>query len=233
VDLIFGLPESVPRDWEADLEQAVALGATHVSAYGLTAESATPLGRRVAAGREAMPGEDAYEAEFLAASRVLSLHGFTHYEVSNFAKPGHESRHNWHYWIGTSYLGLGPSSHSYVGDERIWNVRSWPAYRRAAEEGSSLRAGRERPDPAARRLEALWLGLRTRRGISPPVSEAAARRIRRWTDAGWARIDADGRLRLTPRGWLRMDAIVAELDQPRSRREFEEPEPLCGGAEAR
>ena len=211
VDLIFGLPSAVPRDWRSDVRRALSLGVTHVSAYGLTAEPATPLGRRVETGRLLMPDEDRYGDEYLEVSTRLREAGFRHYEVSNFARPGHSSRHNWHYWDGSEYLGLGPSSHSYLGAERIWNVYRWDSYRKAATAGTSLRAGRERPDDAARRLERSWLGLRTDHGIRlGRVSPAARARLAEWSRAGWA-TTTGSRVRLTPEGWLRLDALASEI----------------------
>src|SRR5690606_18225905 len=123
LDLIFGLPARLGRDWGADLDRALALEPTHVSLYGLTAEPATPLGRWVGEGRETLADEDAYEAEYMLAADRLAAAGYVHYEVSNFARPGRESRHNSAYWTGAAYLGLGPSAHSYVPPERRWNLR--------------------------------------------------------------------------------------------------------------
>lgn len=211
IDLIFGLPVSVPRDWREDVGRALSLGVTHVSAYGLTAERRTPLGRRVEAGRVRMPDEDRYGDEYLEVSTRLREAGFRHYEVSNFARPGHPSRHNWHYWDGSEYLGLGPSSHSYLGGERIWNVYRWDRYRKAAAAGTGLREGRERPDAEARRLERIWLGLRTDRGLRlDRVSPAAQTRLAEWERAGWTSI-TDSRVLLTPEGWLRLDALASEI----------------------
>jgi oxygen-independent coproporphyrinogen-3 oxidase len=214
VDLIFGLPDDVGRDWGHDVETAAELGATHVSTYGLTAETGTPLGRMVELGRASLADEERYEREYLEAVDRLETAGFRVYEVSNHALPGLECRHNWHYWIGTDYYGLGPSAHSFVGGERSWNVRRWEAYRTATRAGEDPREGRERPDGDRSRLERAWLGLRTRRGLAlDEVEDCPAARavVTRWEFSGWARREGR-RLRLTPAGWLRMDALVAQLD---------------------
>ena len=211
VDLIFGLPTDVPRSWGDDLKRAVSLGVTHVSAYGLTAEPRTPLGKMVANGRVRMPDEGVYADEYSETVNILSMYDFKQYEVSNFALDGYECRHNWHYWIGSEYLGLGPSAHSHVGGRRIWNVTQWQAYRDAARSGASVREGYEIPTRADRRLESLWLGLRTRRGIDVAAHGIEADLVSHWVAEGWASI-SDGILRLTPEGWLRMDGLVAELD---------------------
>jgi oxygen-independent coproporphyrinogen-3 oxidase len=211
VDLIFGLPADVARSWGDDLERAVSLGVTHVSAYGLTAEPRTPLGKLVTSGGVRMLDEDQYGDEYHQAVNILNQHEFKQYEVSNFAAGGYECRHNWHYWIGTEYLGLGPSAHSFVAGQRIWNVTQWPAYRDAARSGAPVREGRETPTRADRRLESLWLGLRTRRGVELAAHRIEAGLVYHWVAAGWASI-SEGVLRLTPAGWLRLDGLVTELD---------------------
>ena len=210
VDLIFGVPGEVSRSWRHELEHATELALPHVSAYGLTAERRTALGRRVDSGRVRMPDQEQYEYEYLTAVEILESHHLKQYEVSNFARSGYECRHNWHYWIGTEYLGVGPSSHSFVRGRRSWNVRDWPAYRAAARDGTSLREGHEEPTPQQRSLESLWLGLRTRRGIDLARHEITENSVASWIEEGRATL-ADGRLRLTARGWLLLDEVVTEL----------------------
>ena len=137
----------------------------HVSLYGLTVEAGTALGRAVAEGREEVAREARYREEFLEAAETLAAAGFRHYEVSNFARPGSESRHNRVYWTGGAYLGLGNGAHSYLHPVRRWNLRDWPAYAAAARDARLPVADEERLDPLAGRLETLWLGLRIREGI--------------------------------------------------------------------
>ncbi|MFQ5889053.1 MAG: radical SAM family heme chaperone HemW [Gemmatimonadota bacterium] len=216
LDLIFGLPAEVDRDWQAEVTRAIELGVSHVSAYGLSAEPRTPLGRRVELRRVRLAGEEAYAREYLALAAALTRAGFEHYEVSNFALPGHESAHNWHYWDGSPYLGLGPSAHTFLPPVRVWNVYRWDAYRRAASDGAPLREGVERLDPAAAALERVWLGLRTRVGLArhDPVwrglKGGGEGGVGVWEAAGWAARE-NGRVRLTAPGWLRMDELVATL----------------------
>jgi oxygen-independent coproporphyrinogen-3 oxidase len=211
IDLIFGVPSRLGRDWMADLERALALEPDHISLYGLTAETATPLGRWVADGREAMPPEEAYESEYLRAAERLTAEGFVHYEVSNFARPGRESRHNIAYWNGAAYLGLGPGAHSYSPPERRWNVRDWSEYRLRVSLGRSPAEDREVVDGAAASLERAWLGLRVREGIEA-VSEAQRGLVETWLARGWAEPAGSGRVRLTPRGWLLLDRLAVEFD---------------------
>jgi oxygen-independent coproporphyrinogen-3 oxidase len=216
VDLIFGLPASIERDWDSEVEAALQAGVTHVSAYGLTAEPRTPLGRRVAAGEVVMAGGERYAAEYLSAVAALEEAGFVHYEVSNFAIPGRECRHNWHYWDGSPYLGLGPSAHSYLDGTRTWNVFRWEAYRVALMGGGRALEDHETVGAGESRLERLWLALRTNRGL--PAGDPLAREVmagagdlvRTWSEAGWLTVD-ESRIRFTAEGWLRMDELVAAL----------------------
>src|SRR5690606_9747419 len=186
VDLIFGLPDRLGRDWGADLERALRLEPEHVSLYGLTAEAGAPLGRWVAEGRERLPDEDAYGAQYLLAAERLTAAGFRHYEVSNFALPGRESRHNQVYWSGEAYLGLGPGAHSYLAGRRWWNVRSWAAYAAALGRGEAPVEGEETVEGDAARLERTWLALRTSEGFPlREASEGQRRLAARWAEQGW------------------------------------------------
>ncbi len=212
LDLIFGLPAELNRDWTRDLESATALQPVHLSLYGLTVEPRTPVARWVARGEARPADESRYAAEFLEADQYLTARGFEHYEVSNYARPGHRAVHNGSYWRGASYLGLGPSAHSYFDGIRQWNLREWEAYQRAVAAGSSPVEGRETLDADARALERLYLGLRTSDGLPSNALPADLRAA--WTRSGWVLASGDG-IRLTPEGWLRMDALVAAAaDRP-------------------
>ena len=215
IDLIFALPSRLPRDWKSDLERVVEIAPAHVSLYGLTAEPATPLGRRVESGRETMADEDRYAEEYLLAAERLGAAGFEHYEVSNFARPGAESRHNQAYWQHRPYIGLGPGAHSFEPPVRSWNVRDWAEYRRLLENGGSAEEGREvlAADDAA--LERVWLGLRASSGLALSLLTAAQRaRAAEWERSGLAERAAD-MVRLTREGWLLLDRLAVELEAAR------------------
>ncbi len=214
VDLIFGLPSSVERDWRADLEAAVGLGVPHISLYGLTAERNTPLGRAVDKGRVAMPDQERYADEYLLAHELLAAEGFHAYEVSNFAREGHESRHNRAYWEGRAYLGLGNGAHGYLPPMRRWNLRDWEAYASATTEGRLPVAGYEVVEGVASRLELIWLGLRTDAGLGQSwFASARARDLReRWIRSGLVRSTNEGVV-ATPEGWLVLDRLAVELDE--------------------
>jgi oxygen-independent coproporphyrinogen-3 oxidase len=211
IDLIFALPSRFNRDWRRDLEMVLALEPAHVSLYGLTAEAGTPLGRWVAEGREALASEDEYAEQYLLAARMLREAGLVHYEVSNFAKPGLESRHNQAYWNGSAYLGLGPGAHSFLPPERRWNTRDWNRYRDRVRQGELALDGREVIEPGVAGLEDAWLGLRTRVGVPlSRLSDAQAAKARAWAAQGWGEA-GDDVFRLTPEGWLLLDRLSVEM----------------------
>ncbi len=206
LDLIFALPAALERDWDADLGQALALAPEHLSLYGLTVEPHTLLGRWTARAEVVPLDDEAYARDFLGADRRLRDAGFEHYEVSNASLPGRRARHNSAYWRRAPFIGLGPSAHSAFGDQRQWNVRDWAAYERAVAAGSSTVAGREQLGSDARRLETLYLGLRTIDGV--PLNLLRPESVARWCAEDWARVAGD-RVSLTPEGWLRLDALAA------------------------
>ena len=206
LDLIFGLPAAHRRDWDGDLRQALALQPDHLSLYGLTIEDHTPLARWTARGEVAPVDEDRYAAEFLEADARLGQAGYEHYEVSNYALPGRRARHNSAYWRRAPFIGIGPSAHSGWGAHRRWNLREWAAYERAMAAGESPVAGAESLDGQAVQLEALYLGLRTREGVSADRLPRAT--ARSWIEAGWAAASGSA-VRLTAEGWLRLDALTA------------------------
>ncbi len=211
VDLIFGLPRAVGRSWSDDLARVLDLDVPHVSLYGLTVEAGTALGRAVREGREPPVDEEQYRDEFILAAKTLTAAGYVHYEVSNFARPGAEARHNSVYWQGRPYLGLGNGAHSYAPPVRRWNARAWEDYRAAVRDGRSPEESRERVDEKAEKLEAIWLGLRSRGGISMPRGVSKVKnRVDGWLERGLA-VEEDGRLRLTTEGWLLLDELAVDL----------------------
>jgi oxygen-independent coproporphyrinogen-3 oxidase len=208
LDLIFGLPAALGRNWDRDLAQAFALAPEHLSLYGLTVEPHTPLGRWTERGDVTPVDEERYASEFLAADLALAREGYEHYEVSNAARPGRRARHNGAYWRRAPFIGLGPSAHSGFGARRQWNLREWTAYERAIAERGSAVAGGEELSSEAVELEEIYLGLRTVDGL--PADRLAPETVAAWTEAGWA-VATPGRIRLTAEGWLRLDALAAAM----------------------
>ena len=215
LDLIFSLPESLDRSWERDVERALALAPAHLSLYGLTIEPHTPLGRWNARGEVAESPDERYEAEFMHANRALVAAGFEHYEVSNFARPGRRARHNSAYWTHVPYAGLGPSAHEFDGARRRWNAAPYADWVRRVGQNQDPLEGSEVLSAGDRTAEVVYLGLRTSAGLL--LRDGERERVSRWMDAGWGEVGSDGRLRLSPAGWLRLDALAADLTLVRSR----------------
>jgi oxygen-independent coproporphyrinogen-3 oxidase len=134
--------------------------------------------------------------------------------VSNFGRSGCASRHNRGYWTGASYVGVGPSAHGFDGTERRWNAREYAEWLRLIDQGVDPIGGSEALTEENRMSEEVYLGLRTSHGLALHRDELAT--AGPWVQSGWGVLDA-GRLRLTPMGWLRLDAIAASLTMIRSR----------------
>ena len=165
-DLIYNLPYQSLEAWEGTLEEVLDFHPEHLSCYELELKSATPLGRRFALGEFPLPTEEISRTFFLHTSAFLEARGYEHYEVSNFARGlQRASRHNQKYWDHTPYLGLGPAAHSYARSRRWWNHASLTDYIRDCDQGQRPLGGSEELSADQLRLEAFFLGLRTRRGI--------------------------------------------------------------------
>jgi putative oxygen-independent coproporphyrinogen III oxidase len=228
VDLIFALPEEAAgRSWERDLERALQLAPPHVSLYGLTIEQHTPLGKARARGAITEADEDRYEHDFLAAHEAMTGAGLEHYEVSNFGKPGLHSRHNSAYWRLVPYAGLGPGAHELRVEAdlmtRRWNDDAYASWARTLSAGNDPIAGEETLTVQNRIAEEVYLGLRTSDGLALRAEELE--RVNAWVAAGWGTLHdvpasplpRTAVLRLTPLGWLRLDALAADLTAFRSR----------------
>lgn len=214
LDLIFALPERLRRDWSADIDRALQLAPDHVSLYGLTVESHTPLGRWRDRGEVVEAPEERYETEFMVAHNRLGAAGFQHYEVSNFALPNRRSKHNSSYWTGAPYAALGPSAHSFDGRVRSWNVAAYTDWDRRLRCGKTVIGGSEELTDENRLSERVYLGLRTTDGLR--ATDAEIDLARPWLDAGWAEA-SNGTIILTATGFLRLDALAASLTLAGSR----------------
>ena len=161
LDLIMGAAGETVADWASSIDDVLALDPPHVSAYGLTVEPGTPL----AADPDRHPDDDDQADKYLLTDERLAAAGLAWYEVSNWARPGHECRHNRLYWDAGDYLGFGCAAHSHRAGRRWWNLRTPERYLDAVEAGAPTEAAGEDLDDATRRLEALQLALRTRDGV--------------------------------------------------------------------
>ncbi len=166
LDLIYGVPGQDLESWMNTLRKALSFRPEHLSCYQLTLEPSTPLGMKYRAGEIDTPDEDLLYEFFMKTSELLEASGYTHYEVSNFARgPEFMSRHNRKYWDHTPYLGLGPAAHSFSGNRRWWNHRCVDRY---IEEVNKKMPPIEKSEILTLeqlRLEALYLSLRTKMGI--------------------------------------------------------------------
>jgi putative oxygen-independent coproporphyrinogen III oxidase len=205
LDLIYGADGETLDSWRSTLEETVLLAPEHVSAYALTIEPSTSLGRAVAAGTTPAPDPDLQADMFGEACVVLGEAGYHHYEVSNWAKPGYECRHNLGYWERRPYLGLGAGAHSYRDDRRWWNTRPPQDYMARVERGEVPVGGEERLEPSDAYLEEVFLRLRTFEGI--PASWVDPEVVARFRQIGLLqdRIDT---LVPTERGMLLLNELV-------------------------
>jgi oxygen-independent coproporphyrinogen III oxidase len=191
VDLIFGVPGQTMEGWKKTLEEVRSWGPAHVSLYGLTYEKGTPFEKI----RDRQP-ESLEKAMYEQA--MESLAGWHHYEISNWARPGFESRHNRSYWEGRPYIGFGPGAHSFAPPERWWNVANVREYL----DRDDVVAGRETLTAEQVRIERLLLGLRQDVGVEMETIPA---------ELGSFLERVDGRVRLTRAGKCVADTVIAKL----------------------
>lgn len=170
IDLIYGSPLSTPERWQQNVEKALSFKVPHISAYALTVEEKTLLHKKIHAGELPDVNTELQADQFLQLVTWLQQAGFEHYEVSNFAKPGFRSRHNTSYWRGTRYLGLGPSAHSFNGNERRWNIPHNQKYITGVATGNPAREV-EVLTNVQKLNEYLMIGLRTAEGIDLKIVE--------------------------------------------------------------
>ena len=238
VDLMYGVPGETRDGLRRGLERLIAIGVPHVSAYSLQVEHGTPLESKMERGVLAVMGEDEVAERYEDLVRILKSAGYRHYEVSNFAIPGFESRHNEGYWTRRPYLGLGPGAHSFDGRARYRNEESIARYYERLEAGTLPRVDREEVSPTQAAEERIFLGLRRARGlrVSRHLAGFRAQEVASW--GLWAlsgdavRLDPRGRIRPTDRGLFLAHDLAAELlvraDAGRSR----EPARRSGGPPA-
>ena len=221
-DLIYGLPDrGLP--FEQELAQFISLPVDHLSAYILTVEDRTVLGKRVEQGAQTVPEDSLVAREYDALCSAMAVAGFEHYEVSNWARPGGHAVHNQHYWSGLPFWGIGPGAHGFNGSDRYANVANNPAYIKAleaAETASGLPFIAESLSPADRYNESIMTGLRTARGIDLEALEVqVGLRPDVVEPAVWSRLIAEGKLaclggtryRIPEEYWVLADAIAADL----------------------
>lgn len=218
IDLIYGIPGLTAEGWAQNLETAFSLGLQHISAYALTVEPHTALEVRIRKGLSAEVVEDAVADHFRQLMRKMREQGYLHYEISNFCRPGFESRHNSNYWSGASYLGAGPSAHSYNGHSRRWNVSTLGSWLSKISAGE-ICYEEERLSPVQKHNEYVMTSLRTMQGcdtgrIATAFGESIASDFRkhasRYVDSGNMAVRENVYF-LTDEGKLFADGISAAL----------------------
>lgn len=214
IDLIYGIPGQTEDSWRDTLRQAATLPVTHLSAYALTVEPGTILEKQIVQGRVPSVNDEAAVAHYRILLEWTAAQGFEQYEVSNFARPGHRSRHNSRYWNRTPYLGVGAAAHSFDGEYRRWNVSDVQQYCSLLETG---RVPHEEEQLTLRDAhnEYLMTALRTVEGIDKalvprPFARALATKIQKYVDSGLL-ADTPTHYRPTPVGLLHADGIAADL----------------------
>ena len=219
IDLIYGLPDESIDDWGYSLDQAIALGVKHISAYHLTYEEGTRLWRMQEQGLVQPIDEEQSVRSFELLREKLLAAGYEHYEISNFALPGYHSRHNSSYWKGTPYIGIGPGAHSYDGLNRRWNLTNLLTYI-ATPQGDDVPHEVEHLTTDERYDERIITELRTSRGIDLTKLKTdfggryhthCLHCATPYLDRGQLSHTADDHLRLTPESIFISDAIIRDL----------------------
>lgn len=218
IDLMYALPGTTSSRWEHSLQSAVALNVPHISAYCLTIESGTYFGHLYRRSPEVFTEDSVAEQQYDRLCQALRAAGYVHYEVSNFALPGMESRHNLSYWSGVHYLGIGPSAHSFDGVSRQWNVSNNHVYMKSVGTGSGY-FEREELSETDRFNELLITRLRTHQGLernrifqnrSEHYIEMASSLLSEWQSRGLLVLRNDV-LALTEPGLLIADQLITQL----------------------
>jgi oxygen-independent coproporphyrinogen-3 oxidase len=206
IDLMFAVPGQTHAQWQATLERTVALNPEHISAYCLTYEEDTDYFRKLLGG-EYRQDVDLDAALFERTMEVLPAAGYAQYEISNYARPGYESRHNQAYWRGADYLGFGPSAFSTVGLRRWQNIPDTAEYTRRIFAGESPTGFSEELSNETRRGEIMAFAIRMREGLAQRDTVPWEKELREFRELGFVE-DRKGRLVLTNRGRMMADAIA-------------------------
>jgi len=212
LDIIYGLPGQTVDSFSSSIQRALDLGINHLSTYALTIESGTEFAHAVRIGRIETPDPDRAAEQYLALCKIMRDAGFDHYELTNFARPGHQSIHNWTYWRRLPYLGLGVSAHSFDGRKRWWNTRGIEQYGYYLDAGSLPLDGEEMLNDTESQEEEVYLNLRADYGLK---LESALILTSQATLDGLIQDDflylADEKLHVPEEKWLLLDEIVLRL----------------------
>ncbi len=217
VDLMFGLPSQRLQDWDKTLRNVLRLKPEHISCYGLKVEEGTPLYDYQEFYN--LADDDMQADMYLLAVKVLKSFGYRQYEISNFCRKGHISRHNLKYWTGGEYLGFGPDASSDFGGIRFAIIRDLQGYIEGIRTGGTVLREYQEVAPRERAGEYLMMRLRTASGIDPESYEKLhllpfaplEKKMLEFKEQGWAEKTYDGRWHLTPEGFLVSNTIISDL----------------------
>lgn len=214
IDLMYGFPGETLEEWQADIDQALALQVEHLSAYALQYEEGTPLYRMLQRGEVKETDEELSRQMYYMLKDRLAAAGYEHYEISNFARKGFRSRHNSSYWNQTPYIGLGAAAHSYDGVNRQWNVLDIRRYMEGIEKGEPV-VEHEILTPDNRYNEVVMTALRTCEGLQTDSLPAVYRnhcleQSQRYIASGLL-VHDKGHLRLTREGLFVSDMVIVGL----------------------
>ncbi|MBO7457957.1 MAG: radical SAM family heme chaperone HemW [Paludibacteraceae bacterium] len=210
IDLMYALPTQTINQWKEDIQIALNLGIQHISSYGLMYEEGTALTKMRDTGSLEVIDEDTENEMYDYLCERLKNAGFEHYEVSNFALPGYESKHNSSYWDGTPYIGIGAGAHSYMGNIRSWNPDNLNAYISGINSGTLQRESETLTDKDIYN-ERIMLGLRTHRGISEPTTSQHRANFERLIQNGLLQRTEDKRIVATQQGLHILNRIIEDL----------------------
>ena len=215
LDVIYGTPGESMSDLDTTLEAVLATDVDHVSAYSLIVEPGTAMARKVRRGELPMPDDDDLADRYERIDAALSQAGFSWYEVSNWAKPGGQCRHNMLYWRDGNWWGAGPGAHSHLDGTRFYNVKHPARYAATISGGELPIKDSERLTAEDRHTEKIMLGLRLAEGIDANLlGEDELGKARRQAEAGmveFVSVDGGQRIQLTNRGRLLADAIIVDI----------------------
>ncbi|MFM6975693.1 MAG: radical SAM family heme chaperone HemW [Sphingobacteriaceae bacterium] len=217
-DLIYGYPLLSDKKWQHNIQLMTALAVTHLSCYAMTVEQGTALHHFIQRGKQIPINESQSAEQFVQLMDELAKAGFTHYEISNFARPGKESQHNANYWKGRTYLGIGPSAHSFNGHSRQWNVANNSKYlseifeKRIPATSETLTANNRFNEYIMASLRTIW-GVdeqKIKLDFGEDYLEKLKNKSADFKDKNWIRSDNE-KLYLTQEGKLFADHIASEL----------------------
>jgi len=218
IDLIYGIPGMDNQRWRTNIQKALDFGLPHISSYALTVEPRTALKKFIEKGVVPDVDDEQAQEQFHILVDMLEAHGFVNYEISNFGKPDFFSKNNTAYWLGKTYLGVGPSAHSFDGKHRSWNIRNNPTYIKKIHEGE-LPSEIETLSKTDRYNEYVMTGLRTIWGVDLDriASEFGANYLKYINQQAAKFLEqdflviADGKLLTTKKGKFLADGIASDL----------------------